>query len=112
LRSPHGATGPPGVKAVANEQQVRVVRTRGTHDADIAETAGQLLGAAIDVPSETVKADVHDRVITLSGQVTWDYQRDAAVRAVMYIRGVIAVANTITLRRGEAVQPNAPHATH
>ena len=78
------------------------MRTRGTHDADIAETAGQLLGAAIDVPSETVKADVHDRVITLSGQVTWDYQRDAAVRAVMYITGVIAVANTITLRQAES----------
>jgi osmotically-inducible protein OsmY len=92
-----------GVKAVANELRVRVLQTPGTDDADIAETAGRLLGWAVDVPSETVKAEVHEHVITLSGHVTWDYQRDAAARAVMYIRGVTAVANVIALRQGESV---------
>ena len=92
-----------GVRAVANKLQVRVLRTPGTNDADIAQTAGQRLERAIDVPSESVRAKVHDHVITLSGRVTWDYQRDAAVRAVLYIRGVTGVANTITLCQGESV---------
>ena len=59
-----------GVQAVANELQVRVLPTPGTDDADIAQTAGRLLGWAVDVPSGTVKAEVHDHVITLSGHVT------------------------------------------
>jgi osmotically-inducible protein OsmY len=92
-----------GVKGLADELQVRVQGMPGTNDADIAQTADQLLGLAVDVPSGSVEAEVHDHVITLSGHVTWDYQRDAAARAVMYIRGVTAVDNMISLRQGESV---------
>ena len=76
---------------------VRDAGVSGTKDADLAEAASQLLKAAVDVPSDTVKAGVHDHAITLSGTVTWQYQREAAARAVMYLRGVTAVANTISL---------------
>ena len=86
-----------GVKALAEDIVVRDPGTSGTKDADLAEAANQLLNAAVDVPSDTVKAGVRDHAITLSGTVTWQYQREAAARAVMYIRGVTAVANTISL---------------
>lgn len=92
-----------GVKAVADEMVVRTPGTSGANDSDIAQAAAQMLGWAVDVPSDTVKADVRDHVITLSGNVTWDYQRDAAARAVMYINGVTGVNNTISLRQGESV---------
>jgi osmotically-inducible protein OsmY len=36
-------------------------------------------------------------MITLSGTVTWQYQREAAARTVMYMKGVTAVDNTISL---------------
>lgn len=86
-----------GVKAVADDMAVRDPGTSGTKDTDIAEAARQMLSWAVDVPSDTVKAGVRDHMITLSGTVTWQYQREAAARAVMYIRGVTAVANTISL---------------
>jgi osmotically-inducible protein OsmY len=86
-----------GVKALAEDVVVRDPSVSGTKDADLAETASQMLKAAVDVPSDTVKAGVRDHVITLSGTVTWQYQREAASRAVMYLRGVTAVANTISL---------------
>ena len=86
-----------GVKALAEDMVVRDAGVSGTKDADLAEAASQLLKAAVDVPSDTVKAGVHDHAITLSGTVTWQYQREAAARAVMYLRGVTAVANTISL---------------
>jgi osmotically-inducible protein OsmY len=56
-----------------------------------------MLSWAVDVPSDTVKAGVRDHAITLSGTVTWQYQREAAARAVMYIRGVTGVTNSIFL---------------
>jgi osmotically-inducible protein OsmY len=99
----HAAMRVSGVKALADKLRVRVLGAPGTSDTDIAQTADRLLSLAVDVPSESVKAEVHDHIVTLSGHVTWDYQRDAAARAVMYIRGVTAVANTITLRQGESV---------
>ncbi len=86
-----------GVKALAEDMVVRDPGASGTTDSDLAETANQMLNAALDVPFETVKAGVRDHIVTLSGTVTWQYQREAAARAVMYLRGVAAVANTIAL---------------
>lgn len=91
-----------GVKAVADELQVRVPGTAGVNDIEIAQAAGRLLSRAVDMPSGTVRVEVHDHVITLAGNVTWDYQRDAAIRAVMYIKGVTGVNNAISLSQGEA----------
>jgi osmotically-inducible protein OsmY len=92
-----------GVRAVADELHVRATGTPAYNDTDIAQKAGQLLSWAVDVPSDTVKAEARDHVITLSGHVTWDFQRDAAARAVMYIKGVTGVTNAITLRQGDSV---------
>lgn len=92
----------PGVTAVADHLQVRNPGTPATNDAGIARTASQLLGRANEVPADTVTVDVHDHVVTLSGSVTWAYQRAAAVRAVRHIAGVTAVTDTI------ALSPDAP----
>jgi osmotically-inducible protein OsmY len=92
-----------GVTAVADELYVSAPGTSPTDDVEIARAAAQALGWAVDVPSDTVTAEVHDRVIILSGSFAWDYQRQAAVRAVRYLSGVTAVANAISLRQGEAV---------
>ncbi|OLB77011.1 MAG: hypothetical protein AUI14_17360 [Actinobacteria bacterium 13_2_20CM_2_71_6] len=86
-----------GVKAVADDINVRDPGTAGTKDNDIGEAANQMLKWAVDVPSDTVKAGVRDHIIALSGTVNWQYQREAAARAVMYIKGVTAVTNTISL---------------
>lgn len=88
---------PVGLKARANHMVVRDPGTPGPKDGDLAETANQILQATPDVPHNTVKAEVRDHVITLSGTVTWHHQREAAGRAVKYLHGVTAVANTITL---------------
>jgi osmotically-inducible protein OsmY len=86
-----------GVKAVADDMVVRDPGASGTKDSEIAEAAAQMLKWAVDVPSDMVEAGVRNHTITLSGTVTWQYQREAAARAVMYIKGVTAVANTISL---------------
>jgi osmotically-inducible protein OsmY len=86
-----------GVKAVADDMVVRDPGASGTKDSEIAEAAAQMLKWAVDVPSDMVEAGVRNHTITLSGTVNWQYQREAAARAVMYIKGVTAVANTISL---------------
>jgi osmotically-inducible protein OsmY len=86
-----------GVQAVADNMVVRDPGTSGTKDTDISEAARQMLSWSVDVPSDTVKAGVRDHMITLSGTVMWQYQREAAARAVMYIKGVTGVTNTVSL---------------
>ena len=91
------ATRVAGVKAVTDDMMVRGPSLSGTSDTDIAEAANQVLDWTVDVPADTVKVGVHDHKITLSGTVTWQYQREAAARAVMYLKGVTAITNTIAL---------------
>jgi osmotically-inducible protein OsmY len=85
-----------GVTAVAEEI---VVHTKWTqvNDSDIAKEAGDALDRAIDVPS-AVEVVVHDHLVTLSGEVAWNYEREAAERSVRYLRGIRGVLNLITIK--------------
>jgi len=86
-----------GVTAIAEELTVRG-KWQGAGDADIAREATQALDRAVNVPEGAVTATVHDHVITLSGHVPWQYQREAAGRAVRYLKGVTNIHNTITIK--------------
>lgn len=86
-----------GVTTVAEEVTVHNRWTEAT-DTDIAREATEALERAVDVPMDSVQAVVHDRFITLSGPVMWQYQREAAERAVRYLKGVTGVVNDITIR--------------
>ena len=86
-----------GVTAVTDDMAVRDPGAFGATDRDIAEAADKMLSWAVDVPADAVRAGVRDHKITLSGAVNWQYQREAAARAVMYLKGVTAVSNTISL---------------
>jgi osmotically-inducible protein OsmY len=85
-----------GVTAVA--QEITISNTwREISDGDIAREAGESLQRNINVPV-SVKAAVQKRVVTLSGEVEWEYQRDAAARAVHYLKGVSNVHNLVTVK--------------
>jgi len=85
-----------GVKAVANEHEVRLASER--IDPDLAKDAVEALRNRIDVPVG-VTVTVRGGFITLAGTVEWMYQKMAAERAVKYLRGIRGVMNHI------AVQP-------
>lgn len=86
-----------GVKGVTDEMTVRSPGAIGSSDADLTNAARQVLDWTVDVPAQAVKADVRDHKVTLSGAVSWDYQRNAASRAMKSLRGVTAVKNDIVL---------------
>jgi osmotically-inducible protein OsmY len=84
-----------GVKAVANDIQVRLVGERG--DPEIAKDAVNALELRLTVPND-VKVMARNGYVTLEGMVEWRYQRDAAEAAVREIRGVKGLTNLITLK--------------
>jgi osmotically-inducible protein OsmY len=83
-----------GVKALANELEVRIAVER--IDPEIARQALDALKNRIDVPLG-IAVTIRNGHLTLSGVVEWMYQRAAAERAVKYLRGVKGVFNQITL---------------
>lgn len=92
-----------GVSAIANEILVHRISDPRT-DSDIALAASNVIAWDSDVPADSVKVKVEDHVLTLTGEVTWNYQREAAHRAVSHISGVRDIRNRIALKP-------RPHAT-
>jgi osmotically-inducible protein OsmY len=84
-----------GVKAVANELDVRVSHDR--IDPDIAKDAVQALKNHVNVPPG-LEVSVRDGHITLNGTVGWMFEKVAAERAVKYLRGVRGVSNEIVIK--------------
>ena len=89
-----------GITAVAQELSVRG-RWAAPTDSEIGRQAAEAVERAVNVP-DTVKVSVHQHTITLTGEVTWQYQQEAACRAVNYINGVTAVVNRMEVRPGVA----------
>jgi len=92
-----------GVKTVADKMAVRSAGASGATDTDIAGAASHMLAWSVDVPFNAVTVEIRDRILTLSGAVTWDFQRQAAMRAVSYIRGISGVDNNISLTENASV---------
>jgi osmotically-inducible protein OsmY len=87
-----------GIKAVANELQVKLPGSSERSDEDIAAAAVKALQSNLLVPDDKIKVTVRNGFLTLEGEVEWQYQRDAAERAVRYLSGVVGVSNLITLK--------------
>ena len=87
-----------GVKAVAEELEIRYLYGVGHGDEDIAKQALNVLNWDLSVPKDKVKVKVEKRWITLSGDVNWYYQKNAAESDVRKLLGVMGVSNQITIK--------------
>jgi osmotically-inducible protein OsmY len=87
-----------GVRTVAQDLTVKIQSEHKHDDSEIAEAVQRALQWNVYVPT-TVTAKVQHGAVTLAGEVAWNYQRDAAERAVRYLTGVIAVYNSIMLKQ-------------
>ena len=83
-------------KAVASEIKVEMPSASVRTDADIARTEMNHLEWNYSVPA-TVKVQVTDGRITLSGTAEWQYQKEEAERAVRPLRGVKGLSNEIAV---------------
>jgi len=87
-----------GVKAVANDIEVKLPSSSDRTDADIAAEAVRALELDALVPLENVKVTVSRGWITLDGTVEWQYQKEEAERVVRRLTGVRGISNLIQLK--------------
>jgi osmotically-inducible protein OsmY len=93
-----------GVRAVVNQIDVRVSDGEKVTDEDIAQAAVNALKWNLFVPSKNIKVTVSQGWLTLTGEVKWQFQKDAAEDAVGVLAGVRGVDNRIVVR--PAVSPS------
>ena len=87
-----------GVRGLAEELQVNLLGDHQRDDSDIAKALANALDWNVSVPKERVKTTVENGWVTLTGQVEWDYQRQAATNAVRHLMGVKNVTNEIEVK--------------
>jgi osmotically-inducible protein OsmY len=87
-----------GVKAVANDVEVKIPGSGQRSDADIAAAALTALQWDTTVPDDRVKVTVRNGWITLEGKVDWGYQKDSAERVVRNLTGIKGLTSEITVK--------------
>jgi osmotically-inducible protein OsmY len=87
-----------GVKAVANDIDVRLPGASARTDADIAAAAVRTLESDVFVPAEKIDVTVSQGFVTLKGEVEWQFQKEDAEKDVRRLTGVKGVINSITVK--------------
>lgn len=87
-----------GVKAIANDLNVRLAGAFRRTDSEIALAAVNALKWNSQVPADRINVVVTSGWVTLSGELDWYYQRETADRLVRDLLGVVGVTNRITVR--------------
>ena len=84
-----------GVKAIAEEIEVRLPSHTKRADDEIAARAVDILKWQVGLPADRIKVKVEKGGVTLTGEVDWQFQRTDAEYAVHKLTGVTHVANQI-----------------
>jgi len=87
-----------GVKAVAVDLIVKLPESWVRTDTEIAHAALDALKWDVRVPDDKITLHVEDGRIILQGEVEWQYQRDAAGRAVRHLTGVKGISNFLSVK--------------
>ena len=87
-----------GVKAIADDVEVKLPDSLFRNDRDIAGAAANQIRWSTMIPSEKVTTTVREGWITLEGEVEWWFQKSAAQNAVQHLAGVKGVKNLITIK--------------
>ena len=85
-----------GVRGVANELTIKAIGAPPS-DMDIAQAAEIAVLWNTLVPKGAVQVIVRRGHVTLQGNVQWQYQREAAHRAISHLAGVHGVVNLISI---------------
>jgi len=89
-----------GVKAVAENIHVGVSPYYLRSDTEIATAVASALKWHTAVTEDKIKIMVEKGAVTLTGEVDWNFQRQAAVDAVKNLAGITRVNNYITVKPG------------
>lgn len=92
-----------GVRAIAEEIEVRLPSFRKGHDDEIAKRAADILSWREPNLTSRIRITVSHGVVTLEGDVEWYYQRADVEHDIWHLSGVVGVINKLVVRA--AAQP-------
>jgi len=92
-----------GVKALVEEIEIRLPFHAKRTDDEIAAAVLSRFSWDSAIPEDALKVKVDNGIVTLSGQVDWNYQREAAVAMIRSLGGVAGVSSQISLKARSSI---------
>jgi osmotically-inducible protein OsmY len=87
-----------GVKAVAEELEVRLPIHIKRGDDEIAAAAIERLAWNISIPLDAVKVKVEKGWVTLTGALEWHFEKEEAAREIRSLSGVVGVSDQMSIK--------------
>ena len=87
-----------GVRAVANDLEVRLPAIHQKPDPEIAREVAKEIESELPYSYTFIKAVVRDGWVTLEGDVEWNYQKERAEAAARRVRGIKGLTNFIRIK--------------
>jgi osmotically-inducible protein OsmY len=87
-----------GVRAIADEMEVRNLSSVDHSDAELAGRAFDVISWDLSVPKNRVKVKSESGWVTLEGDVDWRFQKQAAEADIRNLPGVMGVSNAIEIK--------------
>jgi osmotically-inducible protein OsmY len=87
-----------GVKAIVENIEVVFPHSWNKTDVEVAQEVITALTANYSVPNDKISVKVEKGWVSLSGELPWNYQRDAAFESVRHLTGVKGVTNSIKIK--------------
>ncbi|KAB1157610.1 BON domain-containing protein [Flavobacterium luteum] len=87
-----------GVRAIVEKIEVTYPNSGVKTDEEIANNVLKALLNNWNVPDEKIKVEVEDSWVTLTGEVSWNYEKEAAKNSIDNIPGVRGVINNIKVK--------------
>ena len=87
-----------GVKAVAEEIEVKLPYDIKRGDEDIAAAAIDRLSWNSTIPDNAVQVKVEKGWVTLTGTVNWHFEKEAAEQEIRALSGVVGVSDQVMVR--------------
>ncbi len=84
-----------GVKAIAEEIEVRLPSDTKRSDDEIAARTLDILKWQVGLPADRITVKVEKGIVTLTGEVDWQFQKTDAAHVVHKLNGVANVVNQI-----------------
>jgi len=87
-----------GVKAVVEHMEIQLNNTLKPTDADIAAEVVNALKLNWQIPADSIKVEVEDGWITLTGSVKWNFQKLIVSNIAKNLIGVKGLVNSISIK--------------
>ena len=86
------------VHALVDNIDVRLDREFNMTDEGLAERIAHVLAWNVSGAGKGIKAEVKNGVVTLTGEVEWQYQRANIEKNIEHVGGVVSVVDRITIK--------------